>query len=335
MNTQVDFPYSGVTDCWHPLLASRDLRDQPVAVSLLGVPLVLARLDGQPRVFTDRCPHRLIPLSQGFIASDRLVCPYHGWAFDADGQLRRTPGTTECSTRARLSQHPLVEQDGLLWTCLQQDGGGQPLGFSDLPGYVHVQAYRQLPCNLFQSIENFLDPCHTPYVHKGLLRNRGAQQMAIQQRVHPGGFRTEFKLTQQQNGWINRLFDPGVDQNVGRFDLPGRVELDYLKEGKILLRVVLFFVPHGASQTGIFARLYAPRSWLPAALRFALFKPFAETLFRQDRAMLKQQQRALESFGEHYRFADTDVVARPLWALLHGQPASAGTDITLNVEAGQ
>lgn len=334
MNDLADFPYPGVAGCWHPLLASRDLKDKPVAVSLMGMPLVLARLEGTPRVFTDRCPHRLIPLSQGFIASDRLVCPYHGWEFDAGGQLQRTPGTASCSTHAKLNTYPLLERDGLLWTRLQE-GQDEPLGFSELPGYVYASAYRRLPCNLFQSIENFLDPCHTPYVHKGLLRNRGAQQMAISQSVAEGGFRTEFALTQKQNGWINRLFDPGVDHNVGRFDLPGRVELDYLKEGKILLRVVLFFVPHSNRDTGIFARLYAPKSWLPASLRFALFKPFAETLFRQDRAMLHQQQRAVERFGEHYRFAETDIVARPLWALLHGQAAKAGADIRLDVEAGQ
>lgn len=334
MSQAVDFPYPGVANCWHPLLASRALTDQPVAVSLMGEPLVLARLDGTPRLFVDRCPHRLIPLSQGFIARDRLVCPYHGWEFDADGQLQRTPGTAQCSARAKLASYPLVERDGLLWTQLQP-GDTEPLGFSDLPGYVHVEDYRRLNCNLFQSIENFLDPCHTPYVHKGLLRNRGAQPMTIRQSVHPGGFRSEFELGQRQNGWINRLFDPGVDHNVGRFDLPGRVELDYLKQSRILLRVVLFFVPHSASETGIFARLYAPKSWWPAALRFALFRPFAQALFRQDSAMLKQQQAAVERFGEHYRFAATDIAARPLWALLHGQPAQPGDDIHLDVEAGR
>ncbi|WP_157954454.1 aromatic ring-hydroxylating oxygenase subunit alpha [Saccharospirillum mangrovi] len=334
MNSLDNFPYPGVTECWHPLLESRALKDKPVSVSLMGLPLVLVRLNGQPRLFTDRCPHRLIPLSQGFVERDCLVCPYHGWAFDGDGQLRGTPGTQTCNTTAKLSSFPVQEKDGLLWTRMQGEGG-EPLGFSDLPGYVHVQAYRSLDCNFFQSIENFLDPCHTPYVHKGLLRNRGAQQMRISQSVHSGGFRTQFDLPQRQNGWINRLFDPGVNRNVGRFDLPGRVELDYLKDDRILLRVVLFFVPHGASKTGIFARLYATRSWLPSALRFAMFKPFAETLFRQDRAMLEQQQAAVDRFGEHYRFADTDIVARPLWALLHGQTPKAGADIELNVAAGQ
>lgn len=329
-----DFPYPGVAACWHPLLASKALSDKPVSVSLMGMPLVLVRLDDQPRAFIDRCPHRLIPLSQGFVVHNQLVCPYHGWAFDAGGQLRCTPGTATCNTTAKLQSYPVQEKDGLLWTRLQGDGG-EALGFSDLPGYLHVQAYRSLNCNFFQSIENFLDPCHTPYVHKGLLRNRGAQRMRISQRVHASGFCTHFELPQRQNGWINRLFDPGVNRNIGRFDLPGRVELDYLKDDRILLRVVLFFVPHSASKTGIFARLYAPKSWLPAALRFAAFKPFAETLFRQDRAMLEQQQAAVNRFGEHYRFADTDIVARPLWALLHGQPAQAGADIELNVAAGQ
>ena len=32
------------------------------------------------RVFADRCPHRLAPLSEGRVTEDGLLeCPYHGW----------------------------------------------------------------------------------------------------------------------------------------------------------------------------------------------------------------------------------------------------------------
>ncbi|WP_431686645.1 Rieske 2Fe-2S domain-containing protein [Hahella sp. NBU794] len=332
MSAPEGFPYSGVTDGWFPLLPVAKLRDKPIAANLLGEPLVLARLEGKACAFQDRCPHRLIPLSQGNICNNRLACRYHGWEFDAAGRLRHTPGSSECGARATLQSYVLQERDGLIWGCLKSTPTEALVCFSELPDYVWTQAYRRIRCSLFHTIENFLDPCHTPYIHQGLLRSQGPQQMQIEQTVSADGFATHYALTQKQNGWINRLFDPGVDQNIARFKLPGLVELDYLKNGRLLFRSALYFVPHSAEVTGIFVRLYAPRSWMPAALRFALFKPFVHTLYIQDKQILEQQQLAQQTYGERYLFSHTDVAARPLWALLHGQSPIPSATKELNFQ---
>ena len=44
------------------------------------------------KVFDDRCPHRLAPLSEGRIDQwGRLQCVYHGWCFNGSGNCKFIP----------------------------------------------------------------------------------------------------------------------------------------------------------------------------------------------------------------------------------------------------
>lgn len=48
----------------------------------------------------DACPHRLAPLSQGRVdpSTGCIECPYHGWSFAADGELKALPQLDEGRT---------------------------------------------------------------------------------------------------------------------------------------------------------------------------------------------------------------------------------------------
>ncbi|PNB48914.1 2Fe-2S ferredoxin, partial [Pseudomonas sp. FW305-130] len=53
-------------DAWYVGVASTQLRDAPVAITLQGAPIVLFRdADGQAQALHDRCPHRGVALSLG------------------------------------------------------------------------------------------------------------------------------------------------------------------------------------------------------------------------------------------------------------------------------
>jgi nitrite reductase/ring-hydroxylating ferredoxin subunit len=47
--------------------------------------------NGMLHVWADRCPHRGMRLSFGFVRSDRIACLYHGWQYGSDGRCRHTP----------------------------------------------------------------------------------------------------------------------------------------------------------------------------------------------------------------------------------------------------
>lgn len=65
----------------------------PRAFTVLSVPLVVWRDSaGEWRALADRCPHRLVPLSEGRVDEHgRLECGYHGWAFEGGGACTGMP----------------------------------------------------------------------------------------------------------------------------------------------------------------------------------------------------------------------------------------------------
>jgi phenylpropionate dioxygenase-like ring-hydroxylating dioxygenase large terminal subunit len=59
---------------------------------IAGVPIVVTRTaDGEIVAFQNQCPHRQMPLFMDDFGKKSLFCPYHGWAFNEQGGLRRIP----------------------------------------------------------------------------------------------------------------------------------------------------------------------------------------------------------------------------------------------------
>ena len=55
-------------------------------------PVVLANIDGSVYAILDRCTHEELPLSDGEIEGDIIVCPYHGARYDVtSGAARGLP----------------------------------------------------------------------------------------------------------------------------------------------------------------------------------------------------------------------------------------------------
>ncbi|MFM6854585.1 MAG: Rieske 2Fe-2S domain-containing protein, partial [Sphingopyxis sp.] len=80
---------------WHPVAYLADVGRAPMAVKLMGHPLVVFRDGDAVGVLEDRCPHRNVPLSSGRCVDGQIECPYHGWRFDTQGQCRLVPGSID------------------------------------------------------------------------------------------------------------------------------------------------------------------------------------------------------------------------------------------------
>ena len=72
----------------------------------------------------DRCPHRGMRLSYGFVRGEALSCIYHGWSYGQDGRCVRIPahpGLTPPETINTQNQ-TVEERDGVIWVT----GDGKP-----------------------------------------------------------------------------------------------------------------------------------------------------------------------------------------------------------------
>ena len=76
--------------------------------------LIYRLCDGGYTMMRDRCPHRFVQLSKGERDGDRIVCPYHGLGFDADGACVHSP-FPNVQPQAQIATMPIIERHGALW----------------------------------------------------------------------------------------------------------------------------------------------------------------------------------------------------------------------------
>lgn len=132
---------------WYPLMLSADLEPGTVAGStVLGRDLAVWRDgEGQAHVWDDRCPHRGMRLSLGFVREGALACLYHGWRFGADGRCVHIPAHPDLSPPGTIRAAPLrvAEGHGLVWASAEEEGPlleGDPA--MDAVAWVPVRSVR-------------------------------------------------------------------------------------------------------------------------------------------------------------------------------------------------
>jgi nitrite reductase/ring-hydroxylating ferredoxin subunit/riboflavin synthase len=109
-------------DNWVPVALSDDLPDAGVMrAQVAGVPpldlVVWRSRSGKVSAFDNRCPHRGMRLSFGFVRGERLSCIYHGWQYGEDGGCRHIPAHPDMTPPASIcaSTYPCQDHDGVIW----------------------------------------------------------------------------------------------------------------------------------------------------------------------------------------------------------------------------
>ena len=162
---------------WHVVARASDIeRGKVTAARLLGQDLVLWRSQGGDEgvcAWRDLCVHRGAKLSGGRIQNDCLVCPYHGWNYDASGRCIQIPAHPSQAppSRAQDTAYQVAEKYGWVWVCL----GSPAQELPDFPEWEDV-SFRKVSAGPYRFkargprvVENFLDVGHFPFVHAGFL----------------------------------------------------------------------------------------------------------------------------------------------------------------------
>lgn len=80
---------------------------------------------GTSHAWEDRCPHRGMRLSFGFVREDRLTCLYHGWQFKQDGACGYIPAHPDLTPPETLCAQvfPTFERYGVVFVGTAKDDG--------------------------------------------------------------------------------------------------------------------------------------------------------------------------------------------------------------------
>ena len=89
---------------WHAVALSNDVEPgSSNGTHLFGEEIVVWRDGaGVPHVWVDRCPHRGMRLSYGYVRADRIACLYHGWQYGTDGRCLRIPAHPDIEPPASI-----------------------------------------------------------------------------------------------------------------------------------------------------------------------------------------------------------------------------------------
>jgi len=289
-------------DHWHPVLRSEDLRDKPAAVRLAGQEIVVFRTpSGALGALSDRCPHRGMRLSAGWVEGERLVCRYHGWRWapDGRGESPGTPTAKPCAVR-----FDVAERHGAVW--VKRAGAEAAFPRIEADGFFEVGRFRhraKAPLELV--LDNFTEIEHTPTTHAllGYPLERMAEvetrttvtEDAIRvynvgpQRKLPAPLYAVYRIP--RDAWF-------VDDWTTRFSPVHCIYNQYWVHPETrepvgdALRVAVFFNPVGPAETEIVTLAYAtmaPWSRLGlGSLLLPLTRAFVDLEVRRDCALLGQ-----------------------------------------------
>lgn len=127
---------------WYPVAWAGQLKvGQVIPVKIWQKSIAVYRdTQGQVYALENACPHKGIELHLGEVQGNRLVCPYHGWEFDGNGQCVHIPYFPKDQKLpcASARSYPAQEQYGMVWV---------------FPGEPELAATCQLP-----QVPEFSDP---------------------------------------------------------------------------------------------------------------------------------------------------------------------------------
>ena len=165
-----------------------------VTTEIAGEPIVIVRgNDGEVRGFFNVCRHHAAAvMTETAGRANQMRCPYHGWTYSLEGELKGTPDFTGVCDFDRLANGMVPVEIGTWqnWFFVKIDRGRYPQlngaqsDLNDFLGNDLIAQFRELDisklswfeqrryilnCNWKVFVDNYLDGgYHVPHLHKGL-----------------------------------------------------------------------------------------------------------------------------------------------------------------------
>ena len=145
--------------------------------------MVVRRADGEIGVFHNICRHKGAPLVDGPCNKRVIVCPYHRWTFQLDGDLRAAPvfngdgGGITAEERADKGLLPVRFEIWWDTVFVNVSGDAQPFAdfirpLDELLSEYDPSQMKMISTTEYEStanwklaVDNFLDGYHVPFVH--------------------------------------------------------------------------------------------------------------------------------------------------------------------------
>lgn len=160
---------------WYPVEFDSALRHEKViGIRFQNTSVALFRdRDGEVHAIEDRCAHRGVKLSHGFVEDCNIRCVYHGWTYSPDGKLcdiqhdlfgRPFPSV-------RLRTFPVQVRYGLIWMFFGNMVLSKHRHVPEIPEleaerpWVCIRRSRVWKAHPTMIVNNFIDSTHVDTLH--------------------------------------------------------------------------------------------------------------------------------------------------------------------------
>lgn len=280
---------------WYIACRSRTLRKKPYGFRIMDRRLVVFRQkDGTPAALEDRCLHRGTPLSHGKVCDSQLQCPYHGWRYDGEGEIKSIPALPSVPELAGIKNFLCIEQDGYIWICLDQEPvQDAPLCFENLnkPGWTSFHMKTRFSASVEACLENFLDCPHATFVHNKWFRSpTGRRVDTIVQTLEDGAVAEYFEEPREKSvvWWF---LSPGRStmKHTDRFIAPATSKVDYHFSNGRHYTITSSCTPVSDQLTEVYTVISFKIAKFGPLVRL-FFEPLSHIIIRQDVVMLDATQ---------------------------------------------
>ncbi len=168
------FPIPRYPTGWFQIAWSHEL--EPGAVKPIvsfGKDLVLFRTEeGQASVLDAHCPHLGAHLGYGgAVEGNGIVCPFHAWKFDGQGECVDIPYAKKIPRKAEMDCWPVAEHSGIIMVWHDIDKNPPSWEVPEAPEFMSDEwsepHYRQWKFRTHnqEMAENIVDSAHFKYLH--------------------------------------------------------------------------------------------------------------------------------------------------------------------------
>lgn len=166
----------GIPSSWYCVAWSEEVsKDSILDLRYFGADLICFRAaSGEVRIFDAHCPHLGAHLGDGCIKNDEVVCPFHGWRFNSEGENTLIPYADRPS-RQGLKPWNAHEVNGMVFVWYDPSGAQPTWNIPNFDWYGHddyldyypeyCRTWRGARLHPQQGPENTTDPAHVTFVH--------------------------------------------------------------------------------------------------------------------------------------------------------------------------
>lgn len=208
---------------------------------ILGERIVFARdANGRPFALRDNCPHRGVPLSQGWYDGKIIQCCYHGWKFDSTGTCTEIPALFDDkfdSTKIKVFNYPCREINGTIWVYIPQNKARIENLDAHVPNLL-VPADKKfllvekvtMPADIDHAVIGLIDPAHVTFVHQSWYWRSAKKTKLKEKKFEPTDL--GFKMVRHAPSANSKGYSvlKGTKSTEINFQLPG-IRIEHIKIG--------------------------------------------------------------------------------------------------------